>query len=233
MIGFEDFPEFIETDERELIDIENENIRHSIILDGICEGASILDMGPCMCASGAYALMHSATYYEGVEIVPSFYENSLKNMKKYFTDDQYKIHNMLFLDYFDKYKDNFDIVLLMNMFYYVDDQRLFLEEVAKRARKYIVVESPNISFEHDSDIPIVEYKTTMSVKSGKKKKDMTGIPRLTGLHGWCKCPNLAFFEMVLSQSGFKYFSDYEEMGTQHFPERYNEENRFLALFERI
>ena len=235
MRGFEYYPEFIETDTRELIEIENENIRHSFILDDILEGASILDLGSMMCASGAYALMNGAEYYEGVDVVKTIHDNAEKCMKEYFPSEVYIIHNLLFLDYFKKYNDSFDIVLLMNMFYYIDDQRLFLEEVAKRSKKYIVIESPTIHPVVDSEIPIVVYKSRSEVRKNKKWKDTRGIPRLTGFEEkvYCKLPNLAYFKLVLSMYGFKYLKDYHEYSIRMLPNRYNEENRFLAVFERI
>ena len=49
---------------------------------------------------------------------------------------------------------------------------------------------------------------------------------------YCKLPNLAYFKLVLSVYGFKYLKDYHEYSIRMLQNRYNEENRFLAVFER-
>ena len=136
-VGFQDFPEFVHRDSRELT-ISRTNKRFSLIFDDICEGADILDLGPQISAAGAYALMNGARHYTAVDVVKSHIDISDELLQKYFGSDWYKLHNMLFKDYFEKFNDIFDIVVMMNMIYSQANHRTFLQ-------KYLINEHQNQS----------------------------------------------------------------------------------------
>ena len=83
---FQKFPEFITDDTRyhdpddpttnskeaprgQLITFEKSEEKHKFLLPKkICENNSVLDLGSCLSASGAWVLEHGAMFYTGVEI---------------------------------------------------------------------------------------------------------------------------------------------------------------------
>jgi hypothetical protein len=164
--------------------------------------------------------------------VQSEIEKNIELFEKYFGSDSYELHNMLFEDYFEKFDDVFDIVLILNVIYSQADHRKFIEDVAQRCRKYLIIESLGIHPVEDTDIPIIIYKD-LKLMPGYPWKgiDKQGIvshnPR-----GFSCCSNLALWNMVLKPHGFTYLPEYTEKSKQLIPKRYNLENRYLAIFER-
>ena len=89
---FEKFPEFITDDPRYLdpgrgqaVTLEMMEAQHKTMLPKeVCEGNSILDLGSCISASGAWALESGALFYTGVEISDDNYDSAYFNMREYF-----------------------------------------------------------------------------------------------------------------------------------------------------
>ena len=95
---FEKFPEFITDDPRYVdpddsssninrrgqdVTFEMMEARHKTMLPKeVCEGNSILDLGSCISASGAWALESGALFYTGVEISDDNYDSAYFNMRE-------------------------------------------------------------------------------------------------------------------------------------------------------
>jgi SAM-dependent methyltransferase len=201
-------------------------------LADICYNSKILDLGSLFGAAGAYALHNNARHYTGVSAVQSEIKITTELFEKYFHSDSYELYNMLFEDYFEKFDDVFDIVLILNVIYGQADHRKFLEDIALRCRKYLVIETLGIHPIEDTDIPTIIYKAHNLMPGypwdGMDKK---------GIVSYCPnefscCSNLAFWNMILKPLDFTYLPEYTVKSKQSIPKRYNLENRYLAVFER-
>ena len=158
-------PNFIERDprkdrrERYNVNPEFMTNRHAALLPpDILEGASILDIGSCVGATGGWALAHGARYYVGVEINEDLCTWARLNLQEYYPlgtkgAGNWDIINSSFEDYFkDNPDDTFDIVFISGTLYAGLDWLGLIEKLSK-ASKHVVIESfhPNIGMYADDD----------------------------------------------------------------------------------
>ena len=185
---FEKFPEFITDDTRfhdpddpttnskdaprgQLITFEKMEEKHKIMLtESMCENNSILDLGSCISASGAWALENGAMVYTGVEISKYNYEIATKNLKKHFPPSMWILYNQSVLDWFKEHHEPYDVVLAAGILYIPvhEDQINFLTKCAELSKKYLIIESKD-TYPLDVDIPMSVYKkiNRMKLKQGK------------------------------------------------------------------
>lgn len=202
---FDKFPEFITEDTRyhdpddpttnskdnprgQLITFEKSMVKHKTMLSKeMCENSSMLDLGSCVSASGAWALEHGAMSYTGVEVSNRNCDVAVKNLQKYFSPSLWSVHNTSVLEWFSENEQMYDIVFAGGILYGHEDQIHFLEECAKRTKKYLIIESKDTEPFH-SDIPMSIYKPINVMSSGKS--------------AMVRCSNIPFIDMVLSPLGF-------------------------------
>jgi 16S rRNA G966 N2-methylase RsmD len=208
---FQKFPEFITDDTRyhnpddptsnskeaprgQIITFEKSEKKHKLLLPNrVCENSSVLDLGSCISASGAWALEHGAMFYTGVEISDYSYEMATKNLKKYFSPALWTLHKQSVLGWFEEHNDPYDVVLAGGILYAHEDQIDFLTKCANLTKKYLIIESKTTS-PVDSDIPTSVYKKIWTMKTGDHtKKDWAMI----------RCSNIPFMNMVLNPLGFE------------------------------
>ena len=203
---FENFIEFITEDTRfhdpndpttnskdnprgNLVTLEMSQDKHSKMLTvEICENNSILDLGSCVSASGAWAIEQGAMSYTGIERSKHNYEIAVKNLKKYFPPSMWTVHNTSIMEWFFDNQKSYDIVLAAAILYAHEDQIYFLKECAKRTKKYLIIESFDV-YPFDTDIPMSMYKPIHLMFSWKLQM--------------VRCSNIPFIDMVLSPLGFK------------------------------
>ena len=227
---FEKFPEFITDDTRfhdpddpttnskdaprgQLITFEKMEEKHKIMLtESMCENNSILDLGSCISASGAWALENGAMVYTGVEISKYNYEIATKNLKKHFPPSMWILYNQSVLDWFKEHHEPYDVVLAAGILYIPvhEDQINFLTKCAELSKKYLIIESKD-TYPLDVDIPMSVYKKINRMKTGSDGQI------------WARCSNIAFIDMVLSPLGFKLYNKV------NFPQL----QRFLVQYVRL
>ena len=216
---FQKFPEFITDDTRyhdpddpttnskeaprgQLITFEKSEEKHKFLLPKkICENNSVLDLGSCLSASGAWVLEHGAMFYTGVEIDDYNHEMATKNLKKYFSPSLWTLHKQSVLDWFEEHQDPYDVVFAGGILYAHEDQIDFLTRCANLTKKYLIIETKDTS-PIDSDVPTSVYKKIWTMKRvGKREEDKweRGTPRPTMI----RCSNIPFIDMVLSPLGLK------------------------------
>ena len=205
---FQKFPEFITDDTRyhdpddpttnskeaprgQLITFEKSEEKHKFLLpEKICENNSVLDLGSCLSASGAWVLEHGAMFYTGVEIDDYNHEMATKNLKKYFSPSLWTLHKQSVLDWFKEHQDPYDVVFAGGILYAHEDQIDFLTRCANLTKKYLIIETKDTS-PIDTDVPLSVYKKINKMRTG------------SGDHAWVRCSNIPFIDMVLSPLGLK------------------------------
>ena len=208
---FQKFPEFITDDTRyhdpddpttnskeaprgQLITFEKSEEKHKFLLPKkICENNSVLDLGSCLSASGAWVLEHGAMFYTGVEIDDYNHEMATKNLKKYFSPSLWTLYKQSVLGWFEEHDNSYDVVLAGGILYAHEDQIDFLTRCANLTKKYLIIESKDTS-PIDSDAPTSVYKKIWTMKTGDHtKRDWAMI----------RCSNIPFMNMVLNPLGFE------------------------------
>ena len=163
-------PDFINTDprkdrkERYNVNPEFMTYRHEALLPpDMLEGKSILDIGCCVGATGAWALEHGARYYAGVEINETLCDLASNNLRTNFGGNHWDIFNMSFEDYFEQHgTDQFDIVFISGTLYAGLDWMRLVENLTKVA-DHVVIESfhPNIAaYVDDAEGSFVNFLKT-------------------------------------------------------------------------
>jgi hypothetical protein len=204
---FEKFPEFITDDPRyfdpddsssninrrgQYVTLEMMEARHKTMLPKeVCEGNSILDLGSCISASGAWALESGALFYTGVEISDDNYESAYFNMREYFPAGPWNLHRKSISKWFGGQKDiytPFDVVLAAGILYSQEDQISFLTKCAEISKKYLIFETIGTHPIDDDQYPISIYRQVNRMGDGK----LINI----------RCSNEPFISMVLNPLGF-------------------------------
>lgn len=200
-------PEFVDNDPRSKrgtslsggynINPKLQYVRHSIIASPeFIKGKSILDLGCCVGATGAWALHNGAKTYVGVEIDKDFADLAVENLEKYFHNQDWKILNKSFTDFFESNREKYDVVIAFGVIYYATDIEAFVKNVVSLTNERVIIdciESPlvvqlkSMNSEIDIDsLPIVELVDfkTVGASSGTGfpvKASMMTMPYLTNM----------------------------------------------------
>lgn len=179
------YPEFIDQDVRinryknnefDLgynINFELQFIRHNLSLPGyLVKDKTILDLGCCVGATGAWALHHGAKHYTGVDLQSKFCKLAKNNLSKYFNQESWDIQEKSFDEFFSSSNQKFDIVIAWGVLYHSIDYTRTLEIFSKFSNDRIIIESyspkifqslinhTQIDVNILKNIPYVEYPVT-------------------------------------------------------------------------
>ena len=148
------YPEFIDQDVRinryknnefDLgynINFELQFIRHNLSLPGyLIKDKTILDLGCCVGATGAWALHHGAKHYTGVDLQSKFCHLAKTNLSKYFNQESWDIQEKSFDEFFSSSNQKFDIVIAWGVLYHSIDYTRTLEIFSKFSNDRIIIES--------------------------------------------------------------------------------------------
>ena len=147
------YPDFIQSDVRKdryampnsgvyNISTEIQYLRHNLSLpENLIKGKSVLDLGCCVAAGGAWALSAGASKYVGVELQNKFYELSKNNLEKYFQNYNWKIYQLSFDEFFKSNTEKFDIIIAWGATYKVIRLDKMLENMCNICNDFISIES--------------------------------------------------------------------------------------------
>lgn len=239
------YPEFIDSDVRTKrkfipnagtynVNNQLQYIRHSMSLPGeLVKGKTVLDLGCCVGASGAWVLEAGATKYVGVELQSKFCQLARSNLTKYFSKTRWEIKEQSFTEFFKSNKEQFDIVIAWGSLYHTIDFQTALTNFISVAKDVFIIDSidpPNVRTLFEKAklpsellqfIPYVEYpisSTGMISEEGKS------------LHSHSALPNLSSVKFLLSQHGFNLERDFTNDLQSLLPVDYKQ--RFFATFKR-
>ena len=243
---FLEFPEFVETDPRTkrpariaglyTVTAEFQYVKHSISMPAeLISGKSVLDLGCCTGATGAWALSNGATRYVGVELQEELANSSQKNMKLRFPDSDWEIVHSSFNKFFASNTEKFDIVVAFGVIYHGLHLEKFLKNIVALDPEYILVESiipigvmqllqnirladkngntaSGINIVHRlEDLPLIELKTTQGMAAetpGHRFSFMSAVP------------SKAAIQLLLWAENYELFSDLTKILRDLFPNDY-------------
>ena len=149
--------------------------RHSVLLpESLVKNRSVLDLGCCVAATGAWVLDHGAAQYVGVELQKTFATRSHGNLSKYFAHDRWQIVQCSIESYLQNSDKFYDVIFLGGVLYTSLYYQNLLAQVAAMAQNAIVIESmmPRIISDKLKDMnlasddqlseyyPVVEYRSS-------------------------------------------------------------------------
>lgn len=119
--------------------------RHMVMLPPeMIKGKTILDVGSCYAATGAWCLDNGATHYTGLEPQKAFVNKSSELLKKYYDTNQFEIVENTIEEWTTSKK--YDIVIASGILYGVFDPYKFVEKLTLLATENIIVESQHPFF---------------------------------------------------------------------------------------
>lgn len=159
---FNEYPEFIYNDVRQFrkvspIDIKTLSLRHEVALPPeIIKDKSILDLGACLGATGAWCLANGARHYTGIEAQKSAVEKGNWLLNSYWDKSKFEFICEDNIQYLANCNQTFDIVVAFGIIYEYVDYYNFLSKIAKVANEYIVVDCRYPKMKHINET-IVEF----------------------------------------------------------------------------
>ena len=144
---FVDQPEFIDTDPRNQrpekiayrIDSDFMRIRHEVLLPGeALAGKTVLDLGSCNGASGAWALSHGAKSYTGIELQEGYVNQSKENLAQYYSADQWNIEQVSIEEFLSKRSEKFDVIIALGVVHAFADVAGFLNALGARSQYNVI-----------------------------------------------------------------------------------------------
>jgi len=228
---FLDMPDFIERDPRYnrrmaidgaySVNAKVQFVRCSVgIPTQFISGKSVLDLGACVGAVGAWALTNGATKYVGVEIDSEFAKVAEENLTKYFPDAPWKILNQSLESFLGETNEKFDIVIALGVIYSSPNLNDLVKLLADAANEKIIVDSPkplapvahqrlDINFDDLEILEIVDMKFMgRQIKSAR--------------------PSIKFLSTVFSENKFLFEKDFTSDIIELLPNEYN--NRYCVMY---
>ena len=230
---FLDYPDFISSDRRTMrgttpnggyrVDSKLQYLRHSISVspDSI-KDCSVLDLGCCVGATGAWALHHGAKSYVGVEIDSDFCQHAVDNFTKYFPNGQWTIKNQSLEVFLNENKDKFDVVIAFGVLHGSINTESILQNISQLAEQTIIIDSivpphivdlnkKQVDTETLALLEIVDFSAMgRSIKSGM--------------------PSLPFLSVMLGRYGFELENDFTNLYDQALKNIYID--RYCASFKK-
>ena len=126
MSVFDQYPDFITTDGRQYRTIPNsykisnqlQTARHQTLLPlELVKGRTILDLGCCVGATGAWVLHHGAKKYTGIDLDQEFVTQSNTNLAKYFSEDKWNVIQSSIEDFLANNNKKYDIIVASGVIY--------------------------------------------------------------------------------------------------------------------
>lgn len=220
---FEQYKIFVEDDNRTSrefhpVTVESLNNRHETMAPKwLVEGASILDLGSCIGATGHWCLSNGATHYTGVEVQDEYVEKSNKNLSTYWSKDLFKIAPNSIEMFLDTCTETFDIVFVCGVIYGFLNTHGLLEKISKIANKCIVI---------DTSYPTTLLFLNQSVIDITTQQHMIKDDELKTFQGLGARPSPAALQLLMSNLGFetkekilfpKQLTDLEAHDSYHSP----------------
>lgn len=204
---FKQYPEFVDLDVRKFrphgpVSAESLDNRHAIMLpDDIANGATILDLGSCLAATGHWALSKGAEHYTGVEVQAEQIDISQHLMSKYWSSDKFEICNQSIQEFLDdsiSKNKKYDAVVMIGIMYAFMDHYTLLKKVSQVCKKYIILDSiypaSMLDGKIETDAKIIEIQVTQHINHHEGR---------TVYRGMSGRPSPKAVELMLGALGFK------------------------------
>lgn len=234
------YPEFIESDVRKNRSghFYGYNInagvmfdKHRIILPPeLVKGKSVLDLGCCVAAAGAWVLEHGASRYVGVELQPSFVSCARQNLTKYFANSNWSIVESTFNDFFKQNVEKFDIIIACGVIYTTALYQLLIDSMTKIGDVIIIESNDPLLFSSNElsnvhnieNLPITQYVMDHSMVH----EDGASL-RVVGAR-----PSTAALGLIFKEYGFTSDINATSQLGEIYNRLYSQKRRFIMTFTR-
>lgn len=248
---FNEQPEFISTDPRNerpewlayRIDPEFMRKRHEILLPGdALQGKSVLDLGSCNGASGAWALSHGATSYTGVELQAGYAEKSSEILAKYYPPERWKIIQASVEDFLSKPTGKFDVIIALGVVHAFANIAGFLNTIASRSQFIAIDGTHPYTIErtpHLSDAFRAQFLGSPDYVRFIENEPFVAMHR-TGMSLQTKqtvlydgyVPSMGFVTQILTKAGFAAVPEVNDRLKRELPNVYSPHQKFGLSFAR-
>ena len=243
---FDKYPEFIELDPRTkrkptrsyAMDKEFAHRRfHGFFQHVDLRGKSVLDLGCCTGALGAYVLEQGAAYYHGVEYDKELADIAYDTLDKYFADKYFVINQMFMEDFFKRNDQRFDYIVASGVIYAYYNPSELLDQLVSISDN-IIIESRHpvkrwlkemygieMKQEELEKLPLVVYYPNK--KASMMYSNKTANVRFNG-----SAPTKGFIDYYMDMLGYKCDSNVYQTSKAMNPHVYNSTKRFACMYTK-
>lgn len=207
--------------------------RHECFFSNIClKGKSVLDIGSCVGATGAWVLDKGASYYHGVEYTPYLCDIAKENFQQYFPKKNWQITCASMENFLIDNTFNYDVVIVAGVLHGLGSPSLIcrsLESIFNFAQ-YCIVESSHPRLEGVNVIPkIIENESFISfgTSSMGDYQNKRQVEYLTSI------PSMGFIKRYSSAFGFESTNNVYELLKNRCSVVYNPRGRYCVQLSKI
>lgn len=144
---FVDKPLFIESDPRirrpenwqYTVTPDLMSLRHELFFQKTdLAGKTVLDLGCCCAATGAWVLDRGASHYTGVDLQKNFVKTSIDNLSAYYDNSQWSVVESSVESFLKDCNETYDVVLIAGMLHCIFDYHLAITQLTKISKEVIV-----------------------------------------------------------------------------------------------
>ena len=243
---FVKYPEFISTDPRILrkdhpsgaynIDADFQFWRHQITLPADkVDGLSVLDLGCCVGASGAWVLSNNARRYVGVELQANFCKLANENLSLRFPSHNWEIKELSFTDFFADNTEKFDVVIAFGVLYHSIYFETLIKNILGTNPSLVLIDSviPNVLKQlpnrNTIDKEVINYLSCAPIVDYRSDLMVSEVPGYT-VESDQAYPSLSVVQILMSAEGFELVDDTSDTLGKLFPKKY--QGRYCGIFKK-
>lgn len=218
-------------------------LRHNALLPAeILHNKSVLDLGSCNAATGAWCLSNGAKNYTGVEFQNEYVSQSKLNLTRYYPKDKWEILSATAESFLQSNQNKFDIIVALGIVHAFSNPISFLRKISRLA--HIIVIDGTHPFTLDRS-PYLGDKTRQDLINSHdyikfiENEPFIGMHR-TGMSLHAKktvlydgfVPSMGAINQILTKEGMIGIRGVNEALKQTIPSVYSPKIKFGLRFEK-
>lgn len=113
----------------------------ALLPSNIIQNKTILDLGACVGAAGAWSLHHECAHWTGVELQKELFDIGNNALQQFFSKDQFDFKNVEIENFIQDNKQFYDIILLSSVLQCLGNDWLATLQWCMNHSNYIVIDS--------------------------------------------------------------------------------------------
>lgn len=181
------FKRFIDLDNRTL---RNFNTVTSEVMLNKClatlpkdkiQGKTILDLGCCLGAMGAWAIENGAKHYTGIEIQEKYVQQANMLFCEHgFDDNVFSIIQSDVVKFLKDSESQYDIIICIGVVFAIPDILDFIKEISLKCTDYIIIDSIAPHFFYNN-LPVIEVIKDQKINSASDENTPSYFSSFTGI----------------------------------------------------
>jgi len=214
--------------------------RHRVMLPPeLIRGKTVLDVGSCMGATGAWCLSEGAAHYTGIEPLERYARPSEQLFRRYHQADRYDIR-CCSLEQFQADRQH-DIVVASGVLYAVLDTQSFLKRIASLTRGTVIFDTVHPFNGYRRLFPTatpeerVKMSQMLSITQVSERIRMQGEMEGASVRITASMVSLQALIILMSELGFQYYPELYSRAEKEIPHYYDirQHIRFMAEFRYV